>query len=239
MSSLAPDLSGVPAVRSCLAEVLPHPGGGSVAALAALRNLAKPAALWSLLDAIQHDDEVAGQVAAASSRHVLGFDKFVLFAVRGGELRLHVWWPGELRRREHIHDHRFRFASVVLAGTLRNHMFQFAESGRPMVHHHEMSTLADGTWRFEHAGQARIRECLVVELAPGGSYTMGVDLLHRVETGPALTATLVLQEASIRTRSSVLLEPGAPAPLPAMRTPFTLDQFRHKLATLRRSLPSG
>jgi hypothetical protein len=201
-----------------------------------LRRLAEPATLWPLLDAIGRDDRAASQVAAASTRHVLGFDKFVLLSLGGSELRMHVWWPGDLRRREHIHNHRFPFASVVLAGTLRSQMFELAESGRKMIHFHETSSRPDDGWRFQRVGSVSIRECLSVEVTPGSAYTMGIDLFHRVEPGSELTATLVLRPPNRRSHSSVLIDPTGSPPAPAPMNPFSVAEFAAKLCALRRAL---
>ena len=207
-------------VRSALVE------GRGPELLASLA--ARPA---ELISAALADPE---PVAARSYRHALGFDKIILVSAWPlGALRLHVWWPGQQRAREHVHDHRFTFSSVVLTGRLRTSLYQLAEDGEPTELYRETSDMADRRWRFEHAGPRRLARVLVADQPAGTAYTMSPPLLHRIEASPLLTATLFLETESTRNWSSVCVDPGAEPPAPADQTAFTPADLTDRLHRLR------
>lgn len=87
-------------------------------------------ALRALLRSIASDPRRAAGVAAASYWHPNGFAKLVLHSHHDPEfhVRLHVWPDGGPDRSmfdtANIHNHRWRFASVVLAGGLHVEYFE-------------------------------------------------------------------------------------------------------------------
>src|SRR5580692_3858865 len=103
---------------------------------AALRSADKPSSaltalrattpLAALLELIRRDRSSLAELASCSYRHRNGFDKIVLGSAgsRGMKLVLHVWPLSDLPYHDHIHSHRWDFASVVLAGTLQLDMYQ-------------------------------------------------------------------------------------------------------------------
>jgi hypothetical protein len=171
-------------------------------------------------------------VAARSYRHVLGFDKIILSSVRPhGQLRLHVWWAGEDRRREHVHNHRFAFSSRVLTGRLRTRLYAEDPAGEPVTRYRETSDPVDRRWRFEPVGPARLAVVLSADQPAGTAYSMAPSVLHRIEASPLLTVTLFLETASVRESSDVYADAAPPAP--ADQTGFTAAELADRLGRLR------
>jgi hypothetical protein len=176
-------------------------------------------------------------LAARSYRHVLGFDKIILASARPhGQLRLHVWWPEEARRREHVHNHRFAFSSVVLAGRLRTSLYAEDPAGAPATRYRETSDPVDRRWRFEAVGTTRLATVLSADQPAGTAYTMSPALLHRIDAAPVLTVTLFLETRSVRESSDVYAEAGAEPPAPADQSAFDPADLAARLARLRTAL---
>ncbi|MET8039595.1 hypothetical protein ABZU25_01875 [Micromonospora sp. NPDC005215] len=216
--------------RRSLATTAGQPRG---LAISLLRRLGRPHRLSAFLRELTDDDRRTSAVAARSHRHPLGFDKFIL-ATFGelGQLRMHVWWPEQVRKREHVHNHRFHFASAVVIGQLACHYYRAADGGQRLLQFRESSRSEDSAWRFEAVGFETVSETLTVHLTAGSSYSMSEDLLHRVNATSTTTVTLMLQGRSSRDWSSVLV--GAEGQLPERleRRCFEPDELRCKLATL-------
>ncbi|GIG90963.1 hypothetical protein [Plantactinospora endophytica] len=199
-----------------------------------LRELGTPAALSSFLAAMARDAQWAAQVSERSHKHALGFDKFILATFGDlGQLRMHVWWPGVDRRREHVHNHRYDFSSVLVAGDLRCHYFGLAETGERMVRLKELSRVEDGGWRFEKVGVETVTQLLDVRLAAGSCYSMPADLLHRIEAGRPTTVSLMLQRRLCRDWSTVLVgvTEQVPERLPLRR--FSTADLHERVAALQ------
>jgi hypothetical protein len=233
-------------LSAALAEALAGPTGPAAGAApggSLLHAVSRRPTFGRLLDAVLAEEPFAEQVAARSYRHALGFDKLILASAAPlGQLRLHVWWPDEVRGREHVHNHRFPFSSVLVAGRLRTYLHHLSDGGVPMVHFRETSDVADRRWRFDRVGDARVAAGLVADLPAGAAYTMSADLLHRVEASPLLTATLFLETHQRRAWSSVYVDSGAEAPSAHDQTVFTVQELRDRLAVLRAAvaaLPPG
>jgi hypothetical protein len=111
-----------------------------------------------LIRAIINDPHWLHLIAENSYRHALGFDKLIVAPLLPtGQLRLHVWWPGDPRTREHIHNHRFAFSSIVVSGRLRNHVFEttrIPEGAKPYRRFVEDAQLRDHRWQFTASGNS-------------------------------------------------------------------------------------
>jgi hypothetical protein len=224
----------VPPAAAALAAETAVALESTVGGEALLHRLSRRPAFGRLLDAVLDDERYAAGVAARSYRHALGFDKLILAPVPPlGQLRLHVWWPDDERRREHVHNHRFAFSSVVVAGLLRTHLYQQDEAGTAMPRYRETSDPGSRRWRFEAVGSVRLGTCLVADQPPGTAYTMSPELLHRIEASPVLTATLFLETRQCRPWSWVFTEPGAEPPRAAPQTALTVAGLRERLVRLR------
>lgn len=224
-------------IAAALVEALTEPAGPAAdmpPADGLLHALSRRPTFGRLLDAMLAEESFAEQVAARSYRHPLGFDKLILASAAPlGQLRLHVWWPDAARGREHVHNHRYPFSSVVVAGRLRTYLHHLSDRGVRMVQFRETSEIVDRRWRFDRVGNARMAVGLVADLPEGAAYTMSADLLHRVEVSSLLTVTLFLETHQRRAWSSVYADPGAEIPSPRGQTAFTVEELRDRLSTLR------
>ncbi|MBW4704333.1 hypothetical protein [Micromonospora sp. RL09-050-HVF-A] len=238
MSSLVLDTNSMSAVeRQIMAALAGSAGQPSGSAISILRGLGRPERLSALLTELLDDDSRADAVAARSHPHALGFDKFIL-ATFGefGQLRMHVWWPGRPRMREHVHDHRFDFSSVVVAGRLDCRYYHPARSGAVLTRYRESSRDGESAWRFDLVDVVSVRETLAVQLTPGSSYSMPYDLLHRVEAASTTTVTLMLQGRLSRDWSSVLVDTTETVPARVGRRTFDTEEMRGRLMALRSHL---
>ena len=202
-------------------------------ALALLQRLSEPSELVALLTSVVADSRALSAVGADSFHHVLGFDKLILYSARPrGQLRLHVWWPGDPRRREHIHNHRFTFSSAVVTGSLRTHFYVSAEDGKSLRHFVESSDPRDRRWRFDEVGRTTLAETLVANLPAGTAYTMAPGMLHHIDASPGLTATVFLETESTSPSSSVFVQPGDEEPRAGTQAPMDPAELAIKLRQL-------
>lgn len=171
--------------------------------------------------------------AARSIPHPLGFDKFVLTATDRYQIQLHIWWPGTSYEREHVHDHRFGFVSAVLAGRLRMSEFVVAATGETMNRFEERHEAGNDDFLFRFVDAVPVRCKGSVELGPGGAYFVAADLLHRVDVAPGgLVATLFVKLRPERLTTTILVDPGAGPPPPAIRRPYTTDEADRRLRSV-------
>jgi hypothetical protein len=193
-------------------------------------------ALLALLGQIEGDEAWIEQVAVSSYRHALGFDKFVLIpAWPDAQLRMHVWWPGDARVAEHVHDHRYSFASAVVAGRLRNNVFAVGDSGLAVGDYRryaEDGAIVTQQWQFSYQGEERAGLSLSAEMSPGSTYSMHAGVLHRVEVSRALTVTLLVETSAVKQSSSVLVGQGRPQPSLTPQTRFDEATLRQRLKRL-------
>jgi len=190
-------------------------------ALATLRDIA---ALPRILELIRRDPERLTLSASASYRHRNGFDKIVLASPMASrqKLVLHLWQPSaaaEAADLDHIHNHRWDFASVVLQGRLHLELYkkdidgdiytQFRYRKSPGTRHSR--SLQDARrYQLEPCGTMPVSAQATAILTVGSTYTWSAELLHRAWAPPgATTATLIVQGPPIRKQTSVLVENGS------------------------------
>jgi hypothetical protein len=162
-----------------------------------------------IVSEILRDDELLGEVARRSYTHSNGFDKITLISSHEPEfkLRLHMWWPKgrDCQIREFIHNHRWLFRSTVLCGNAYMETFTEKADGYP-VYRHVYFPRDDALEKYElrAVGRSRIASDLMSVLAPGSTYSMGPDLLHRVLwTGDRLSVTMLVRWQSVRPTATV------------------------------------
>ncbi|MFG2061546.1 hypothetical protein ACGFIK_08980 [Micromonospora sp. NPDC048871] len=198
-----------------------------------LRELGRPEPLRAFLVSLTRERMVSAEFAWSAHRHALGFDKFVLLDFGSlGQLRMHVWWPGQGRVREHVHNHRFHFSSVVVGGSLRCRYYRSVPGGRRYAHLRECSRPHDAGWSFQRQGVVEVAETLSVDFAAGSSYSMPADLWHRVDASTMMTVTLMLQRQCVRDWSSVLIGDDEVAPTQLPRRMFTAAEMQERMSTL-------
>jgi hypothetical protein len=222
--------------------------GRSLSAYAALDELCSrmPAAslIEMLLDSSPKRPAEVAECARRSYRHALGFEKIMLMVgARSSTLRVHVWRPGTspAHAAEHVHNHRFEFASAVLYGSMAMETFAVHPRGAPMSAYAE-SIGADGeTWIMQPQGSERLRKTMDLRLAAGTLYQMDAESLHRTANDPsACTVTLFLEASSRRgrPRTDVYTRNGAGVPASFRRNPMRPDEYLVALAEVR-SLLAG
>jgi hypothetical protein len=130
---------------------------------------------------IRNDQSIITQCASTSQRHPLGHDKIMLLNTDPTfRLRLHAWWPDRTPGVEHVHQHRFDFASVVLRGGYEMQVFQVADSGTQMIEYHQYTSPEEKEWRLDAAGPACLQLTATTIMSEGTSYGLTSDDLHRV-----------------------------------------------------------
>jgi len=202
----------------------------------ALRTIGEPGSLRDLIGSVLASDGLTETLAHRSYPHPLGFDKIILLSEQPlGQLRLHVWWPETARRREHVHDHRFSFASFVVTGEVRMRVYRPSDDGEALVHFRETSVAAEGVWDFQRLGDESLRMCIKADLGAGSTYAMPADALHRIDASPQLTATLFLETRAVRGHSSIYVDREG-LPRPARRRSFSAGELRDRLSRLHEHL---
>lgn len=220
--------------------------GRSLGACAALEELCSriPAEslLGLLIDSAADRPSQVAECARRSYRHALGFEKIMLMVgARASTLRLHVWRPADVpaHAAEHIHNHRFEFASAVLRGSVAMETFTPHPGGTPMTAFEESIGTDGRSWVMRPRGQERLRKTMDLRLAAGTLYQMDAEAMHRVTNDPSRrTITLFLEAASGhgRTTTDVYAPLGAGAPAEFHRVPLRVDEYMSALAEMRSAL---
>jgi hypothetical protein len=164
-----------------------------------------------LLDAELRADARLGKLASASYHHPNGFDKLVLDVLDGGQkVVLHAWRPDreEVLEDSNFHDHRWHFATAVLAGAYRFVEYEEEPVDHPgglLVHKHEYRSSGAGQgYELHAAGQCRLRPRRSERLAAGSVYLLECDTIHHITVDKATpTITLFVQGAPVRTCTRV------------------------------------
>jgi hypothetical protein len=180
---------------------------------AVLRELAAPAAVGGLLRALLDERSDVAPLAAASYAHPNGFDKLVLrTAPTGHKLVLHAWWPRPTPADAdagHIHDHRWSFATAVLAGGYRYVEFEEAPpdadaSDLQVFKHVYASPGGARGYEIWPEGRRGLRRLRSGALRRGDVYPLDASVLHLVEIDDGEpTVTLFLQGAPVRRSTRV------------------------------------
>lgn len=193
-----------------------------------------------LLDDVLEDGARLAACARLSYTHALGFDKFVLIdADPVFTLRLHVWWPDRPRIMEHVHNHRFGVAGVILSGGYDMQLFCPADEGEPVAEYVERASLASSDWRLERVGPARLRMQTTWRLREASSYALEAQTLHRIVVpAGAACVTLFLETATVRATTRVFTPPDGVEQKERRKVPFSADEYRGGLRGVQHVLLS-
>ena len=184
---------------------------------------------------ILDDDSALAETAARSYTHSNGFDKMTLLSSREPEykLRLHAWWPDGQNGHngEFIHSHRWHFRSTALCGSAHVETFTEREGGEPAYRHeYQPRDVARERYGLKVVGQSGLASDLMLTLAPGTTYAMGPDLLHRViRASDAVSITLFVRWAATYPTASVFAESPIIDEGILSVPSFTRDALRSKL----------
>jgi len=171
---------------------------GSRQALAnALLEVARPASFRSTLTEILDSETRLRDIAGRSFWHDNGFAKIVLLSQPRYKLRLHIWKEVEqfsISPRGNIHNHRWDFSTILLAGSYRHQEFRPSRRGEQFFAYKYSTTAAAGHYSLVPAGRQILRCVLDAHLAQGSGFTISSDVLHRVTPdGGEPTVSLVLE----------------------------------------------
>jgi hypothetical protein len=205
--------------------------GASSAAMDELRGLAEPRSVAALLESALRDDARAAFHAGLSYTHPLGFEKIILIdAEREFALRLHVWWPTGEPEVEHVHNHRFGFASVILAGGFTMRTFAVSPDGDDMVEYREAVADTPPAWQLERIGENRLVTASESRLGRGAGYALAAQTLHQIAVTPGtLCITMFLQTAVISSATRVFALPGPNETQVRAKRPMSVQSYRAQL----------
>ncbi|WP_328875993.1 hypothetical protein OHT76_41220 [Streptomyces sp. NBC_00287] len=181
---------------------------GSQESLAeALSVVARPSAFPRLIYAITRDEDRFSGVVHRSVVHPNGFVKIVLLSTVDYRLRLHVWrenGTAPMEFQESIHNHRWDFASTILAGAYRHQEYQLSETGEPFLEYRYQPAEDRRSYTLVPVGNRTLRCVFDARLAQGTGYSMTSVVLHRVVPDLAHpTVSLVLEGPHQPTRVKV------------------------------------
>lgn len=209
--------------------------GTDVAPLAdILAAIAEPATFRSLLGEIAASRYLLDEVAGRSVWHPNGFGKIVLLSGPGYNLRLHVWHESDDMpddARENIHNHRWDFAMMLLAGSYRHQEYRPADDGRDFHAYAYRSAADKSSYSLTPIGSRPLRCVFEARLFEGSRYTIASEVIHRVIPDPANPpVTLVLEGPHKSTSVEVFAleqigEPGT-APFSRLSTDYLIDSIK-------------
>lgn len=205
--------------------------GASSSALERVQALAERQSLAALLEAACTDDTRVVFHARLSHTHPLGFDKLVLIDEEPAfSLRLHVWWPHVKPTVEHVHNHRFGFASVIILGGYDMRTFTTSPVGLPMAEYREGIGTQRPDWQLEPVGPAHLAIASLCRMGPGACYALGPETLHQVVVAPrTFCVTLFLESAVIAPVTRVFAPVDSTEMTIRPKRPFTAAAYRARL----------
>jgi hypothetical protein len=154
----------------------------------ALTEIVEPATFRSLLSEISASRDLLDEIASRSVWHPNGFGKIVLLSGPGYNLRLHVWHESDNMpdaSRENIHNHRWDFAMVLLAGSYRHQEYRLADDGRDFHAYSYQSSADKPSYSLTPIGKKPLRCVFEARLLEGSRYTIASEVIHRVIPDPA------------------------------------------------------
>jgi hypothetical protein len=182
--------------------------------------------LRSYLHGLLQEERALAAVAARSYKHANGFTKIVLLQSSWYKVRLHIWWP-EVDAAEHIHEHRWWFASTIVSGTMTSETWKEGTSALAREFQEYIYIARDDYMppRVIPIGHTKLVQEKRTRRRAGNAYTMPPGALHRVVRSEGLTASLVCQASAARGWNR-LLTPGDPVQdvAPPFLTPAELSK---------------
>lgn len=159
-------------------------------------------------------------VVSGSYAHPNGFRKLVVGSAGDGtRVRVHHWPRGEAEP-SNVHNHRWAFASAIVAGGLRSALFTtLAEHGEVVDRYLFEPSGPGGRYGLSRRGEERIAVTSIAEYGPGSTYALNSDQLHRVHAKPN-TLSVVISGPAERDRTDVFRSPtlaSQPRELPLLQ----------------------
>lgn len=164
-----------------------------------LRSLV--ANLQLLIEEIWQSPRRLEEVARSSYHHANSFEKIVLGSSPGGrKLVWHYWPQAETPDAEiEIHNHRWKFASLVLAGRLEAHTYQVADDGDIERRHcYYESPGSSQNYDLEWDSDVRLRLIRTEIFERDMSYFQPREEIHSAIATLPGTATVIVQDSEAR-----------------------------------------
>jgi hypothetical protein len=158
--------------------------------------------------------------------HPLGFDKFVLLQGKEFSLRLHNFKPmDEGQPSEHVHNHKWEFASAILHGSFVSEVYEEAAWGIPTLRY---LTLPTGTVFDANTYLQIVRRDVN---SAGTQYYMTTDVLHSVtDVAPEGAISIIAKgHTDERASTTVYLEEELD---PVKESKYTTDKDTFSVQTL-------
>ncbi|WP_444996208.1 hypothetical protein [Aliikangiella sp. IMCC44359] len=148
---------------------------------------------------LKNSSRLLKEIAAHSYQHGNGFFKLVILDKNGYKLRLHIWSNGNVGK-ETIHNHRWWFASRVVAGHIESEMWELGGVNDVKL----QSLLYFSGEKYGQKpialGTAQLYKKHIIKHTSGDSYFLPPDKLHAiVGTSKGVTATLMVTTHPCRT----------------------------------------
>jgi len=158
--------------------------------------------LQNLVDSVVNTPDLWRETLKSSYRHANGFHKIVLLQGHNFKLRLHHFVPtSTLPPAEHIHDHRWPFASHIVKGNLCMDLFELAGTNDGFPTHAFLydSAKDDGGFTATYEGLQDVSHLKNVTYEQGTTYHMQPEEMHRIIANTEPCTTLMLTGKPIST----------------------------------------
>lgn len=206
--------------------------------LTALKGFIEDGAVARTISRVVDDRQELERWREAAYFHANGFLKCPLWieSETGRKLVMHVWpessghWSAE-----HIHDHRWDFASVLLRGGYRYELFDVAPGGELEVDLHEYRSLGSSVeYSLTRSAPSRLTLVAAGHWVASAGYALERSVLHRLSRVRSGTVTLVLQGAAEveSTRVALTGTDSSSSQTVVVRRP-TLDELRSDLVQVQ------
>jgi hypothetical protein len=148
------------------------------------------------------DPAQLADVVRRSYAHPNGFRKLVLaLPADGTKLRVHHW-PRRDVKPSNVHNHRWAFASAIIAGRVSSALFTIGERGESVEKYRFEPSHPGGRYTLSAAGKDLISTTGIADFGSGSTYALSAEQLHQVRAEPN-TLSLVLSGRPERDHTDV------------------------------------
>ncbi|MGW6936463.1 hypothetical protein ACWGE0_40850 [Lentzea sp. NPDC054927] len=198
--------------------------------------------LPDLVERTLADKASVRRIAEISYRHDNGFTKLVVGATAQSRIRFHIWSTSQTSE-SNVHNHRWDFASMVLAGALHMEYFDIAsgnvDPSRPEIVELEafqyLPPSRQDCYELRRLGPVNAVRRSDIVADTGYLYQLAHDRLHRV-TAPVTPAVTCFISAPAKTdHTTVLRHPAAPLEDGRVKR-LTVAETRTELSMIRNLL---
>jgi hypothetical protein len=202
------------------------------AAAGALPSIA--ADIDDLVEAVVADPDACLEASHGSYQHPNGFEKLLIAS--GSEavkILIHTWTSDSVEQAlssEHVHNHRWPFATLVLRGSYRFEVFTLEGEEQTMFRYGYESAGDSEHYHLVPAGQAGGSLSIAFDLVSGAVASSSSSVLHRVVPIEFPITTLFIQGAPDQQQTTVLTDDPVEevGELPVTR--MDIDEWRRRVA---------